>query len=349
MSNFERNYVNPSAPASFGGVSKTYDHNADRLTTNQIKEELSNIEAYQGGREVKKPTTNPFLVYFIRQQIQMDLCDIRALAHSNDGFKYLFVAIDMFSKFVFCMGMRSKKAHESVSVMKEMIKCYDPNPKEVLSDNGSEFIAASVRRYIKSQNVKQRFTRSEIKCGGVERVNRTIQSKIYKYMAQNGTDRYIDVLPQLIHSYNNTLHRTIQITPALAELEENHLWVRSHLLDFYKRKKRRKPKFKVGDVVRIEVERTVFRRGYRQLFKPELFVIDEVNARLPIPVYKLWSLEKDDNIEGSFYSNELNKVGNPRKVERILERRKKDNVEEVKVRWKGFHEVFDSWVPESSI
>lgn len=344
MSSFSSSdYIRPANPASFGGITKIKRHY--NTSVKNAKDILSNVASHQLHREVKKPAiTNAFYVYFMRQQIQGDLCDIRSLAGANDGFKYLFVAIDMFTKFVFCRPMLSKYAHESVSVMKEMVESFDPPPREFLSDNGGEFTSASVKRYLRSVNVKQRFTRSNIKCGGVERVNRTLQSKIYKYLTQNNTDRYIDVLPDIVYSYNNTVHRTIKTTPALAELQENHLQVRDYLMDFYNRK-RKKPKFKVGDVVVIEKERTIFRRGYHQLFNPELFVIDEVHTRMPIPLYRLWSLEKDDEILGTFYANELNKIGNPRKVEEILDRRIKDGIQEIKVKWKGFHENFNSWIP----
>ena len=41
---------------------------------------------------------------------------------------------------------------------------------------------------------------------------------MFKYMTHENTDRYIDALPFLVHTYNNLKHRMIGMSPAEAEL-----------------------------------------------------------------------------------------------------------------------------------
>lgn len=41
-------------------------------------------------------------------QFQADLCDMQALAKQNDGFKYLLMVIDVFSKKAYVQPLKNK-------------------------------------------------------------------------------------------------------------------------------------------------------------------------------------------------------------------------------------------------
>jgi len=47
----------------------------------------------------------------------------------------------------------------------------------------------------------------------IERFNRTIREKIDNYLEQNKTNRFIDVLDDIVLSYNNTYHNGIKGIP----------------------------------------------------------------------------------------------------------------------------------------
>jgi len=53
----------------------------------------------------------------------------------------------------------------------------------------------------------------DIKAAVVERYNRTLKTKMFKYFSHKNTLRYIDVLQDLVDSYNNTYHRSIGMAP----------------------------------------------------------------------------------------------------------------------------------------
>jgi len=42
----------------------------------------------------------------------------------------------------------------------------------------------------------------------VERVNRTLRDKLYKYFTYKNTYRYVDVLLEFVKGYNATVHST---------------------------------------------------------------------------------------------------------------------------------------------
>ena len=43
----------------------------------------------------------------------------------------------------------------------------------------------------------------DVKCSVVERAQRTIREKLYRYFTYRNTQRYIDVLPRFVRAYND--------------------------------------------------------------------------------------------------------------------------------------------------
>ena len=48
----------------------------------------------------------------------------------------------------------------------------------------------------------------------VERFNRTIKTRIWTYLSDRGTVRWIDIIHDLVVAYNHSRHRSIGIAPA---------------------------------------------------------------------------------------------------------------------------------------
>ena len=90
----------------------------------------------------------------------------------------------------------------------------------------------------------------------VERFIKTIKSKIYRYIVQQNTPRYIDILPKLVKSYNNSWHSGIQAIPSqVMKKNEKELWWQMYWPkeNYIKRKKQKKItyQFNIGDKVRV--------------------------------------------------------------------------------------------------
>jgi hypothetical protein len=111
----------------------------------------------------------------------------------------------------------------------------------------------------------------------------------------------------------------------------------------------RKRKFRLGDIVRISKYKTVFEKGYTASWSTELFKIVKANATNP-PTYLLESIEGEP-IKGCFYEAELQKTTSPNVylVEKIVKRRKKNNIDQIFVKWLGFPNQFNSWINKSDI
>jgi hypothetical protein len=186
----------------------------------------------------------------------------------------------------------------------EVIFKLERQPIRLQTDRGTEFTNRVFQKFLKENNVHFFTTyNDETKASIVERFNRTLKTKMWKYFTHRETLTYVDVLPDMVASYNHTVHRTIGIPPAEVTWA-NQTTVSKRL---YGRKGPNKScKFSPGDRVRLSKTKRTFKKGYLPNWTEELFTVVKCIETSP-PVY----LVKDDHgeiLEGTFYAEELQKV-----------------------------------------
>ena len=148
-------------------------------------------------------------------------------------------------------------------------------------------------------------TENEEKSSVCERWNRTIKTKMWKQFTVQGNTQYLSILPKILSQYNNTKHSSIKMTTVEAS-KKNENTVYFNLYGNMEQLSS-KPKFKVGDKVRIsKYKRKVFDKGYTPNWTEEIFLIDKIQSTKPI-TYRLKDLNNEE-IQGSFYEPELLKA-----------------------------------------
>lgn len=219
------------------------------------------------------------------------------------------------------------------------------------SDKGTEFLNATFQQMLKRHIIH--FYTSEnddIKAALVERFNRTILSKLHRYFTFKNTRRYIDVLQDLVNSYNATYHRSIEMSPNEANANNKRL-IRSRLYSpTPKSTKKLRWRYDVGDTVRIAASRrSPFSKGYTEKWTREIFKIASRQPTVPV-TYTLNDL-LDEPIKVKFYECELQKVTQTNEerfiVDKILKtHRGVDRKISYYVSWVGYPAKFNSWVDE---
>jgi transposase InsO family protein len=360
ITRMQQHYVRPSHPIAFsspGNINRWYEKNVGRkIDSKSMGNALSEVDSYTLHREYKRPKfRNPFFIYSLRQQIQMDLIDFSQLAKYNDQVTFLLVVIDTFSKKAWIEPMINKSAPTSLQVITKVVNAIVPPPISVLFDKGMEFRNNLVTNFLRERNIKIIHPFSETKAPHIERFNRTIQDLIYRYMTENETFRYIDILDKLLETYNNRGHRTLKyLTPNEAEDESNHQKVANALNEYYTKfvqLNKQKPKYTVGQTVRIKTLPNRFDRGYNERFAREHFKIVEVKTRMPIPMYILQSLDNNEIISGGFYSNELQPIDISKGVFKmtVLKSRRRNGKLQHLVHWRDYGSQHDQWLDADNI
>jgi hypothetical protein len=272
---------------------------------------------------------------------QIDLIDLSSLATYNSGYRYLLMCIDVFSKFAWSVPLKTKSGREVADAMETILgerKC-----ALLQGDKGAEWLNTTFQQMIKRHGIK--FYTSEnddIKASIVERLNRTIKERMWRYFTHSSTRRYLDVLQNIMHSYNNTRHRSIGMAPSQVDASNEQL-VRQKL--YPPKPKTFKYRYDVGDTVRISMRCQPFEKSYAGKWSEELFVVRCRYATVPV-TYGLRDLA-DEDIKGRFYEQELQKVVETERVyvvEKILKTRKRAGKIEYFVKWRSYPDKFNSWV-----
>ena len=135
----------------------------------------------------------------IADLFQIDLVDLSNLVSFNDGMKYLLTCIDVFTKRAWAVPVRTKSARDVVEAFEKILA--DQKCTMVQSDKGTEFLNTSFQSMLRHHGIH--FYTSEnddLKAAIVERFNRTLKEKMFRYFTHRNTRRYVDVLDlSLIH------------------------------------------------------------------------------------------------------------------------------------------------------
>ncbi len=189
-------------------------------------------------------------------------------------------------------------------------------------------------------------THNEVKASIVERFNRTLKNRMYKYFTANNTRRYLDILDDLVTGYNNTVHTSIGMKPVNVT-ESDQVRIRQKL---YGKPVSKGYKYKIGEHVRISKSRRLFKKGYLPNWTDEVFIITGQKRLGTEPVYNIQDLNKEE-IEGTFYEVELQRIQLPDefRVEKVLRKKKVGKKTLHLVKWLGWDNSFNSWVVEEDL
>ena len=222
-------YYNPKRSGSFGGVERLYNDVKKEgkydISRAQLKKWLMKQDTYtlhkQARRHYKR---NRVIVGGIDELWQMDLADMQAHAKENDGYRYLLVCIDVFSKYVWVIPLKNKTGPALVTAFKEILES-GRKPQKIQTDEGTEFFNKHFKDLMKSEEIQLYNTYNETKASVVERVIRTLKTRMWRYFTAKRTRRYIDVLQDLVDSYNKSKHRSIQKKPInVTQKNEREVW-----------------------------------------------------------------------------------------------------------------------------
>ena len=159
-----------------------------------------------------------------------------------------------------------------------------------------------------------------------------MKNRMWKMFSANISTVYWDKLDKLVDDYNNKYHyEKKKMKKVFANLYGDLIYL-----------KPKKPKFSIGDKVRIsKFKRRVFDKGYSPNWTEEVFFVDHILLTKPV-TYKIVDLLGEE-IEGSFYEKELQKAKQQTfRIEKVIRRDNKKK--KALVKWKGYSDKFNLWV-----
>ena len=275
----------------------------------------------------------------------IDLITMIKYSKQNNNYKYILTVIDFFSKHSWCYPLKNKNSNEIINSFKDIFKKSKRKPKMIQSDEGSEFTNKQVQKFFNDNNIKWYHTYNrDIKCSICERYNRTILNKIYKNFTLNNNTIWIKDLNKLVKEYNYSYHRTIKMKPIDASKKSNENIVRKNynfeIID-------KKPKFSIGDKVRVSLLKNTFEKGYTSNWSEQIYVIYDIKSS-NVHHYYLKNLN-GNKIDGTFYQEELLKTNINDNDLYIIEKIIKKVGNKYLVKWREYDDTFNSYVNENDI
>lgn len=352
MANFEQIWTSGNEPASFSGSSLFNVENPTFSQGTLRKNLLPSLITYQKFKAAKRPRIyNPYFVYTIRTVLQADLIfmrDPKSMVRDNRGYQYILIMQDIFSRKIWAEPLKNKTGRDVLPAMTKILNSMRPfkNGVRLVIDRGTEFLNPQIQNLLQRHGITVTHP-SDGHASHVERANLSLQRLLYQRMTQVGGRRiWYTYLPQAVRNMNNRHHRIIRMTPEEAEQDANADKV-NEAMSLYRQKalskKKKKPMYKVGDIVRIKKFKNIFSRGYLSTFTDEVFRIKRELNHLPVTMYEIEEWDGTP-IYGSFYPEEFSLVNSDVfVVERVLRRRIRNGIREAFVKWEGFPNRYNSW------
>ena len=342
----EKIYYAPDHPAAFGSAPALAA--AAKVKLRKTQEWLRKQPTYTLHRQARKVYPDrKYYVNTIDEQWQMDLADMSLIKRQNDNYCFILTVIDILSRHAWARPLKSKRGEEVAKAIEDIFKTSKRRPKRIQTDQGTEFYNVSVKALLDKHGIELYSIKSPKKCALVERWNRTLKTKIWKYFTSRNSYKWLDVLPKVVHAYNHSKHRIIKMKPADVN-KENAMLVWERLYGKDERHKRTIKGIAKGDTVRISKAKGQFEKGYLPNWSREEFFVDKINDKF-LPSMVTLKDHKGEKIEGNFYNEEIQRITRDKdddvyEVEKIIRRKREDGEMWYLVKWLGYGDDFNSWI-----
>ena len=269
---------------------------------------LNNFGLHSKNKRIVKKTfpRRRVLARFNNDLWQADLIDYSSLQWHNNGYKFILLVIDVFSKVIYVEPLKRKTGDLTADAMDRIIQKSDTPPVMLVTDGGKEFFNSYFRNVMISHNINhfKTPTFTKWKTSVAERANRTIKTRMQRWMSHTKKKNWISVYKQIVENYNNTPHSAHKLAPLDVTSEKRKL--------VYKRLYPKSMitvecRLKVGDKVRKLREKKDYEKGYTQNWSDEIYEIAKVLQRHAVCWYKLRDLS-GGVLEGIWYYYQLNLV-----------------------------------------
>jgi hypothetical protein len=257
--------------SGFGSIKSTYDDAKKILNTityNDVKDFLER----QKSRQTKGYRGfNSYVAHEPLQEIQIDIADFTASGALNDGFRYLLVAVDIFTKKAHGVAIKDKQPAESVRAMKEILKVIGV-PEVLYHDNEGSWNSGDFVQLLNQHEIKQIITSTPPPFA--ERMVQTIKRMIHTRLGGLEIDQqeWVSLLPSVLKKYNNTEHSTIGMSPNQATQGNDNIEIWLNIIN-KANFNRKYPPLKKGSQVRTYVKPGSFKKGYDSKWSKEVYKV----------------------------------------------------------------------------
>ncbi len=269
--------------------------------------------------------------------------------------KYMIIAVDIFSRKAAARAVPNLKANTVNDAVIAIIGELGGNYVQVRTDRGSDYYNAKVAATFRENNMRHIPAFEPIKTAHAENLIQIIKRKLYKVMQYKFDHNWSKYLQDVMYSYNHTKSKSLGgVSPVEVTGDRiQKVWFSRAHKDLRKQLQYKPFKFEIGDNVRIHYSRgNSFKKEYNEKMGAQVYSIHQRYSPGNNHLYKVKN-DQGELLPGKFRENELELVNINNdtiwRIEKVLARRVKNGIREVKVRWLDYDAFYDSWIPAKDI
>jgi len=313
------------------------------LSLAEVKQWLRTQPVYTRFRPARKSyPRNPIVAYYPGNIVQIDIMDLQNVLPENDGYKYVLLTYDTYSKFTTCWPLKDRKPASVLEALENLVLTSPFQVVKIYWDKEGSFLSKAVQDWLSERGISNYTTTSIVKAPGVERVIRTLRLWLARHFKATSSWRWVDILPHLVSDYNNRIHSTTK-RPPLDLVVDPTLLPENIKGPSQSARSRKLPP--VDSHVRLNQNRGIFGKESRGTWTDEVFKVARHKTHMPIPMAVVRDM-RGEEIRGSFYPWELQEIEwdegkRPLQVFKTKTRQKK---KEWLVSFQGYPPDFLEWV-----
>ena len=236
---------------------------------------------------------------------QADLIEYESIKYQNNGYQFILLVIDVFSKVIYVEALKRKTGEETSMAIDRILQRAE-SPVMLVTDGGREFFNSKFFNVMISHNINhfRTPTKTPWKASVAERAVRTIKTKIDRWMQHSNKKKWITVYQQIVDNYNKTPHSAHKLAP-LDVTKENRKIVYKRL--YPKSMIKIVCRLKIGDKVRKLRQKREHEKGYTPSWSEEIYTISAVRQTHAV----CWYILKDStgkDLDGIWYYHQLNLI-----------------------------------------
>ena len=288
-------YYDPSL--GLGGANALYQRAKEaklKVTKAQV---TSYLQAQETAQVFKQRTVKhffPLVAHYPFSRVQLDLADVSNWSHWNSGIHFLMVCIDLNTRYVFVVPLRSKGLNECLGgwkkIVASIVSLRGYPPRQVDSDQEPSFASGEFRAFCEENSIHQNFAALQDYrgTGTVEAFIRTLRLLLQHLFTAFHTRSYVSALPALVENYNTRQHSFTKLTPA--EAVRRGLAGEATPYEGTVSKQRQQatgeaerkdyPSYAVGERVRVLLRRRTFSKGTEPKWSSDLHTIERYEQGL---------------------------------------------------------------------
>jgi hypothetical protein len=212
----------------------------------------------------------------------IDIFDLAKYKTTNSNYKYIFVAIDVFTRKAYAVKMKTKSIDDTTEAIKSIESKNSKIPLAIMSDNDTAFLGRKFKQYLDDNDIYHMTTilDDHRALGIIDNFAKRIKKTFGKYFSKNNSTNWIDYLDIIIQRYNNTPNSALyDLSPNdTTKNQKNTQLIQELNLDKVKdMKTTTKSSLRVGDNVRISVKHKYTKSNEPQ-FSQEIYKVESVQG-----------------------------------------------------------------------